>query len=164
MLPVSVCVFTNRQKNRHKSVFSIFSKEMVTHSSILAWRIPWTEEPGRLQSTGSQRVRHDWATSLHFTSHGKELEFIKVHSEIWIKKYFGPLWPFSFRKIWSKPIEQYCQCKPLDTRKNRWISKKSMVELESKTGKSASNRKNKKALGIWTNATTVLDWRKMREI
>ena len=43
-------------------------KEMVTHSSILAWRIPWTEEPGRLQSTGSQRVGHDWATSLHFTS------------------------------------------------------------------------------------------------
>ena len=34
-------------------------KEMVTHSSILAWRIPWTEEPGRLQSMGSQRVRHD---------------------------------------------------------------------------------------------------------
>ena len=42
-------------------------KEMATHSSILAWRIPWTEEPGRLQSTGSQRVRHDWATSLTFT-------------------------------------------------------------------------------------------------
>ena len=34
-------------------------KEMVTHSSILAWRIPWTEKPGRLQSTGSQRVRYD---------------------------------------------------------------------------------------------------------
>ena len=32
-----------------------------THSSILAWRIPWTEEPGRLQSMGSQRVRHDWS-------------------------------------------------------------------------------------------------------
>ena len=40
-------------------------KEMATHSSILAWRIPWTEEPGRLQSTGSQRVGYDWATSLH---------------------------------------------------------------------------------------------------
>ena len=39
-------------------------KEMATHSSILAWGIPWTEEPGRLQSTGSQRVWHDWATSL----------------------------------------------------------------------------------------------------
>ena len=35
---------------------------MATHSSILAWRIPWTEEPGGLQSMGSQRVRHDWVT------------------------------------------------------------------------------------------------------
>ena len=34
-------------------------KEMATHSSILAWKIPWMEEPGRLQSTGSQRVGHD---------------------------------------------------------------------------------------------------------
>ena len=34
-------------------------KEMATHSSILAWRIPWTEEPGRLQSTGSQSAGHD---------------------------------------------------------------------------------------------------------
>ena len=34
-------------------------KEMVTHSSTLAWKIPWTEEPGRLQSMGLQRVRHD---------------------------------------------------------------------------------------------------------
>ena len=42
-------------------------KEMATHSSILAWRIPWMEEPGRLQSTGSKRVRHYWETSLHFT-------------------------------------------------------------------------------------------------
>ena len=34
-------------------------KGMATHSSILSWRIPWTEEPDRLQSMGSQRVRHD---------------------------------------------------------------------------------------------------------
>ena len=34
-------------------------KEMAAHSSILAWKIPWTEEPGRLQSMGSQRIRHD---------------------------------------------------------------------------------------------------------
>ena len=49
-------------------------KEMVTHSSIHAWRIPWTEEPGGLQSLGVARVRHDWATStltsLHFGSDG----------------------------------------------------------------------------------------------
>ena len=37
-------------------------KGMATHSSIFAWRIPWTEEPGGLQSTGSQRVRHDRVT------------------------------------------------------------------------------------------------------
>ena len=34
-------------------------KEMATHSGVLAWRVPWTEEPGGLQSMGSQRVRHD---------------------------------------------------------------------------------------------------------
>ena len=37
---------------------------MACHSSTLAWKIPWTEEPGRLQFIGSWRVRHDWATSL----------------------------------------------------------------------------------------------------
>ena len=43
-------------------------KEMATHSGILAWRIPWTEEPGRLQSAGSQRVRRDWATNTSLPS------------------------------------------------------------------------------------------------
>ena len=37
----------------------LLEKEMATHSSILAWKILWTEEPGRLQSLGSQRVGHD---------------------------------------------------------------------------------------------------------
>ena len=39
-------------------------KAMASHSSTLAWKIPWTEKPGRLQSMGSLRVGHDWATSL----------------------------------------------------------------------------------------------------
>ena len=39
-------------------------KEMAAHSSTLAWKTPWTEESGRLQSMGLQKVRHDWATSL----------------------------------------------------------------------------------------------------
>ena len=39
-------------------------KEMATHSSTLAWKIPWTEEPGRLQSMGSQRVGHDGETAF----------------------------------------------------------------------------------------------------
>ena len=41
-------------------------KEMATHSSTLAWKIPWTEEPGRLQSMGLQTVRHNWVTSFHY--------------------------------------------------------------------------------------------------
>ena len=50
-------------------------KEMATHSSTLAWKIPWTEKPGKLQSMGSQKVGHNWANSLHFLSEQcKEIE------------------------------------------------------------------------------------------
>ena len=48
------------------SLYVGLKKEMVTHSSILAWKIPWTEKPCRLQFMGSQRVGHDWETSFHF--------------------------------------------------------------------------------------------------
>ena len=44
-------------------------KEMATHSNILSWRIPWTEEPGRLHSTWLQRVGHDWVTVTHSLTH-----------------------------------------------------------------------------------------------
>ena len=47
-------------------IMSCLEKEMAIHSSIIAWKIPWTEEPGKLQSIGSQGVGHDWATSLFF--------------------------------------------------------------------------------------------------
>ena len=51
------------------NIFKVFywirlEKETATHSSIHAWKIPWTEEPGGLQSMGLQRVGHDWATSV----------------------------------------------------------------------------------------------------
>ena len=44
-------------------------KEMATHSSILAWRIPWTEKPSRLQFMGSRRIGHDWVTSPDLRNH-----------------------------------------------------------------------------------------------
>ena len=50
-------------------------KEMATHSSILAWRIPWTEEPVGLQSMGSQRVRHDWATKHAHNPHDPQFSY-----------------------------------------------------------------------------------------
>ena len=49
-------------------------KEMATHSSTLAWKIPWTEKPGGLQSMGSQRVGHDWVTSLSLMAESEELK------------------------------------------------------------------------------------------
>ena len=56
-------------------------KAVASHSSTLAWKIPWIEEPGRLQSMGSRRVRHDWATSLSLFAfmHWKEMA---THSSV----------------------------------------------------------------------------------
>ena len=51
---------------------------MATHSSILAWRIPWTEEPGGLQFMGSQRVRHDWMTNTQ-----TQLGYYKISGQTW---------------------------------------------------------------------------------
>ena len=73
---VCVCIVLSAKKKYKKqhssdcwwlfreSVAGLAEKAMAPHSNPLAWKIPWTEEPGRLQSMGSQRVRHDWATSL----------------------------------------------------------------------------------------------------
>ena len=49
-------------------------KKMETHSSILAWKIPWMEEPGGVQSIGSQRVGHNQATSFSFTFSDKQIK------------------------------------------------------------------------------------------
>ena len=56
-------------------------KEMATHSSILAWKIPWTEELGWVLSMRSQRVRHDWTTSLSLS---KMFKTILILSKYWI--------------------------------------------------------------------------------
>ena len=54
---------------------------MAPHSSTLAWKIPWTEEPGGLQSRGSWAVGHDWATSLSLHFHALEKE-MATHSSV----------------------------------------------------------------------------------
>ena len=57
-------------------------EEMVTHTSILAWKIPWTEEPGGLQSVGSQRVSHDWVTNT--TTGGSVVKSLPAKQESWV--------------------------------------------------------------------------------
>ena len=75
---------------------------MATHSSILAWKIPWTEEPGGLQSTGSQRVGHNWATSLtylhllHFYTSWSIKEDLPSHPRQWTK----------YMKQWISDVDQ----------------------------------------------------------
>ena len=54
-------------------------EEMATHPSILAWRIPWKEEPSGLQSMGSQRVRHDWAASLSLSIGWRSPDSVYMH-------------------------------------------------------------------------------------
>ena len=73
-------------------------KEMATHSSVLAWRSPWTEEPGRLQSRGSQRVRHDWATRYSTAQTSRQSLVLIIHG------YLGTrfIWRLGFPRHWKE--------------------------------------------------------------
>ena len=73
-------------------------KRMATYSSILAWRIPWTEEPGGLQSMGSQRVRHDWATKQQ-----QQKGILLNQMRYWVTKFHPSQNPFIkpvFSHVW----------------------------------------------------------------
>ena len=63
--------------------FHALEEEMATHSSVLAWRIPWTEEPGGLPSTGSHRVGHDWSDLAV-----RSLEWVLNHRCLYKKRKF----------------------------------------------------------------------------
>ena len=69
--------------------FHPLEKEMATHSSVLAWRVPGTGEPGGLPSVGSHRVRHDWSDLAAAT------EFLSLESEKgeWQRPRFSPIFP-----------------------------------------------------------------------
>ena len=67
----------------------LLKKGMATHSSILTWRIPWTEEPGKLQSIGLQRVRQDWATNTHKHTHTHTHTHIHTHTHARVRKEMG---------------------------------------------------------------------------
>ena len=93
----------------------LLEKGMATHSSILAWRIPWMEEPGELQSIGSQRVGHDWVT---FTS-GSRSNTLYMY---WLKL-SGPKFPKW--KEWKRPREGRQDVSTVtDPSKSFWVCKK----------------------------------------
>ena len=85
-------------------------KEMATHSSILAWKIPWMEQCGSLQSMGLQRVGHNWATSLSFLTPSQRINVVCTISQSGLLVSLSSVfesWPFItqiqlfYRKIHS---------------------------------------------------------------
>ena len=79
--------------------FHALEKEMATHSSTLAWRNPWMEDPGGLQSMGPQRVGHDWVTSLSSAFSKSRLHIWKFTVHVLLKPglenfehYFTSMW------------------------------------------------------------------------
>ena len=87
---------------------SMTEKAMAPHSSTPVWKIPWTEEPGRLQSIGSLRVRHDWATSLSLFTfmhwRGKWQPppvFLPGESQEWLSLVGCRLWGCTVGHDWS---------------------------------------------------------------
>ena len=80
-------------------------KGMTTHSNILAWRIPWTsEEPGRRQSMGSQRVRHDWTTNTHTLS--APMHRLHTHASLTLRNLVWPLCSWTVPSLAS--VSQPC--------------------------------------------------------
>ena len=79
-------------------------KKMATHPSILAWKIPWTEEPGGLQSTRWQREGHDWVTNT-FTFSG--LQFQSETSNVYFNVYSSKFrhWQGSLEIVYQKEIQ-----------------------------------------------------------
>ena len=110
-------------------------EEMVTHSSNLAWKIPWTEESGGLQSMGSQRIGHTWAHTAHSQSRdvGKQLQ-VAGKDKMWLVK--SRKSPFSAheahtRATWDKDEEEMVVARQL-----RILDGSHMCELYSKAPRS----------------------------
>ena len=81
-------------------------KGMSSHSSILAWRIPWTEEPDRLQSMGSQRIGHDWVTNTFIFIEGQKVGSGPISGTLCpFPNIVGLMLPLI--SIWSYPVHKY---------------------------------------------------------
>ena len=86
----------------------LLEKGMAIHSSILAWEIPWTEEPGKLQSIGLQRVRHYWATNTFTFFLFFFLIFFLLYNTVLVLPYIdmNPPWVYMSSQPWT-PLPPY---------------------------------------------------------
>ena len=103
-------------------------KEMAIHSSTLAWKIPWTKEPDRLQSMGLQRVRHDFTFTFTFTF---TLTQVKVLHSICQQIWKTHQWPQDWKRSVFIPIPKKGNAKECSScRTNPFISHASKVILK----------------------------------
>ena len=130
-------------------------KAMATHSGTPAWRIPWTEEPGGLQSTGSQWVRHDWAHNL-ITN---DIHYGLLHKVIVRLK--GCMWKGSVN-INTKAPEQYQQwlwkmhlvCCPIKS-KAFFVSGENLVSKSQSQGEKDDQKEN---IPVWEQWRLSAKW------
>ena len=95
-------------------------KGMATHSKTLAWKIPWTEEPSRLQSMGLKRVGHDWVTSLSYYKNAVAKDFFFFPEHIFFSLTFSGHWTLLsmgtffvwFGWGWLHPLTTRWACDP----------------------------------------------------
>ena len=107
-------------------------RKMVIHSSVPAWKIQWAEEPGELQSKGSQRVRHNWGTKrarvhTHTQNMKRHLNSF-VTGEIQIKTTTG----FTVRETTDETVGLYSECMKIWI-KTRWYCLEQRCETENRT-------------------------------
>ena len=107
-------------------------KGVTTHSSILAWRIPWTEEPGRLQSIGSQKVGHDRATNT-FTSSSDHMRSVTQSCPTLCDPRKTYLQYILQKNVYIISEERTCpnQCKK-QTAQNKFLTRKGMGKSQKK--------------------------------
>ena len=122
-------------------------KGMATHSSVLAWRIPWTEEPGGLQSMGSQRVRHNWGTE-HTHSWNRSFIWAKLRSIAWKTT--------SLRKRGFQHSFIFCHHKEYPTSQGYIPSR----FRKYKTQKIADQHVHNKSVWFWHLGRDCLHWRR----
>ena len=141
--------------------FHALEKEMATHSSVLVWRIPGTEEPGRLQSMGSQRVGHNWATSLSLFTfmHWRRKRqptpvFLPGESQGWGNLVGCRLWG---RKEWNK-TEWLNWTENKQTNK-KWNNDNQDIEHQERTVVTKRQGKMNWTL-FWLNLQSVVHFKK----
>ena len=112
-------------------------KAMAPHSSTLAWKIPWMEEPGRLQSMGSLRIGHDWATSLSL--------FTFMH---WRRKWQPTpvFWPGESQGRWGLGA---CRLYGVAQSRIRLKRLSSSSSSRERSGRDQTGREKKKFIGKW---------------